>query len=209
MRRVRRELELHCLEIHEQRVRHDVVRAIRLAVELAGLRFVDAEEAVVEHQVAADVGQPLAAQAAQQLPQLFDDEVRVAVALQRQVAVELAAVERAQVVNLRGPRVGGAEILERAPRRDDLHHRRGAARCVRQVSQDRLGSVDGLHDDADVVLWNIQPGQQTRDLGRQLRRGRAREEAGEKQRHDLHGRRFCTIVVPANQRCVSSRAAAR
>ncbi len=95
VRRVRRELELHGLEVHQQRVRHDVVRAVRLAVELAGVGLVDGEEAVVEHEVAADLGEPLAAQRAQQLPQLFDDEVGIAVALQRQVAVELAAVERA------------------------------------------------------------------------------------------------------------------
>ena len=152
--RIGRELELHGFEVHEQRVRQDVVGPIGLAVEGAGLRLVDREMAVVEHEIALNVAEPRAAQRAQELPDLLDDEIRIAVALDREVAVELLAIEVAEEVDLRGPRVSRPEVLEGAPRRHDLHDRRRAARHLRQVAQDGLGLVDGLHDDADVFGRN-------------------------------------------------------
>ena len=64
-----------------------------------GLGLVDREIAVVEHQVAADLRKAHAAQRPQQLPDLLDDEVRVAVTLQREVAIELALGERTREID--------------------------------------------------------------------------------------------------------------
>jgi hypothetical protein len=61
VRRVRRELKLHGLEVHQQGVRHDVVGPVGLAVERTRVRLVDREMTVVEHEIARDLGEPHAA----------------------------------------------------------------------------------------------------------------------------------------------------
>src|SRR6185503_18019607 len=102
------------LEVHHQGARHDVVNAVRLAVERArtGLTA-QAEQAVVEHEGADDLLQRRATQSMHELPDLFLDEVRIAIALERKAPVELAAVERAEHVDLRLPDEGRTEELER------------------------------------------------------------------------------------------------
>ena len=158
----------------KQGVRHHVVGAIRLAVERAGLGLVDGEIGVVEHEIAGDLLEPHAPQCAQQLPDFLDDELRVAITLDTEVAVELLAIELAEEVDLGTPGVGGTQVLERAPGRDRLHDGRRAARHVREMAYQGFPVVDGLDDDADVGRWDSVAGQHAFDLGWQL--GRLRGE---------------------------------
>jgi hypothetical protein len=71
-----RKLKRDGLEVHHQGARHDVVSAVRLAVERARVGLTaHVEIAVVEHEVAADLLEPRATQRMHELPDLFLDEV--------------------------------------------------------------------------------------------------------------------------------------
>ena len=201
-RRIRHELELHGLEVHQQRVRHDVVGAIRLAVERAGIGLVDGEIAVVEHEIARDLGEPHAPQRAQQLPDFLDDELRVAVALDPEVAVELLAVEARPGNRPRSATCRRAQVLERAPRRDDLHDGRRAARHVGEVAQRGLRVVERLDDDADLGRRESRaPSARAATSGGSSRRMRGeRSRADQRKSSRSHGGGFCPKRTASGQR---------
>src|SRR5690606_16357068 len=123
----------------------------RLVVERSGRRLVDREIRVVDDEVAADFVHAEPAHRAQQLPELLEDEERIAVALQHEVAVELAVPDLAVEVDLGAPRVGRPEDLERGPGRDELHHGRRVAGLVGQMRERGRRRIETAHDDADVI----------------------------------------------------------
>jgi hypothetical protein len=175
--RIRAELEVHGLEVHQHGARHHVVGAIRLTVERAGRGLAGRiERTIVEHEVAADVLEAGALERPKHLPKLLDDEVRVTVTLDREAAVELAAVEAAEEIDLGGPRVRGTQHLERAPGGDHLHHGRRAAGLGREVTHDRLRRVHVLDEHADLGERDRMTAEHARDFGRQIGMDRPRRD---------------------------------
>ncbi len=147
------------LEIDEQGVRHDIVGSIRLAIESAGVLGRDIEEAVVQQQIALDFMQAETAHAAEQLPELLDDEKRIAMPLDREIAVEPPAVETTIEIDLGRPGVSRPEQPETRPCGDELHDGRRVSRHLGQVAQHRLGRIETPDENAYVGGINAQPGQ--------------------------------------------------
>ncbi len=113
---------------------------------------------------------------------LLDRDLRVAVALEDQVALQRAVVERAAEVGLGLPAVVGAEELERGEGRDELHHRRGVHAAVRPVGEQRLLLPDLLDDDADRRQRHAGGDERARDRRWQHRaRDGADEREGERE----------------------------
>ena len=146
-----REANLHRLEIDEQRVRSDVVGLERLAVERGRIVRDGREERAVEHEVAVDARQPLVAQHRHERLPSLDRDLRIAAALEHEIAVQHAGVERAVEIRDGPPAVVGAEQFERGERRDELHHRRGVVRPIRLVREQRPALGHVLHDDGDGI----------------------------------------------------------
>jgi hypothetical protein len=155
---LRVEHEAQRLEIDEQRVGRDVVGPEDFVVDQVGRHRT--EVAAVEHDVAAQLAQAAAAQVAQQQPEAFVIELRVAVAFE----VKLVAV----AVGLGLPAVGRPEQLERRVGRDELHHRARVARRGRVEREARPPRSDFLHDDADARLRHARVAQCLEDRGWKL-----------------------------------------
>jgi hypothetical protein len=96
------------LEVEQQCVGADVVGTAFFAVELAGIVRQRLEHALVEHQVAADVADAEAAYAGRELPEILDDQVRVAAAAHVQLAAQHVAGQGALGQHLGAERERGA-----------------------------------------------------------------------------------------------------
>jgi hypothetical protein len=135
---------------NEQRVGADVVRLQRLAVERRRIVRGGCEVAPIEHEIAVDRREPGCAQRRDQRLPLLDRELRIAVTLQHQIAVQHAVNQRTVEIRLGLPAVFRSQQIERGERGDELHHRRRAHRAVRLMGEERRVRVGRLHDDRDT-----------------------------------------------------------
>ena len=81
---VRHDAEFDGLEIHHERIGHDVVRAIRPAVEFPRILGRQGERRIVDDDVAVDGLQPLGAQRPGEAPPALQGHVGIAASLQDQ-----------------------------------------------------------------------------------------------------------------------------
>jgi hypothetical protein len=170
------EAEAHRLEVDEQRVGPDVVGLERLVVERGGIVRRQPERAAVEHEIAADRLEPAFAQRRDERRPLLDRDLRIAAALEHEVAVEAAVDQRPGQVGLGAPAVIAAEDVERGERRDELHDRRRVHRLLGLVREQRPSRPGLLHDDADVGERNARVQERAADLARQRGRRDDRRE---------------------------------
>jgi hypothetical protein len=158
--------EAHTLEVHEQCVGSDVVGLERLGIERCGIVRRRGEIAAVEHQLAADLGEPGRTQCRDERLELLDGDLRIAVALEHEIALEHRARQPPVSVRFGFPAVVGSQQLERGERRDELHRRRGIHRLVRPVRHERTRRADFAHVRADRGERNAFVMEDTRDGGR-------------------------------------------
>ena len=200
--RLRDEAECHRLEVHEQCIRADVVRTQRLVVERARVVRALLEHRSVEHEVAVQVADAALAHVAHEEPELLEGELRIAGALEDQVAGQRAVLERADRVHLCLPAVRRAERVERDVGRQQLDERGGVERRVGVQRERRRGGPQRLHPERNRRLRDARSAQRLghrarqRGLGgpgRRGRQGRAHgetEAAGETQ-HGRHSKDAC------------------
>ena len=107
-----------------------------------------AEERVVDDQVPVYLLQPDPSQRPQQLPEFLRNQIRIAIALNSKITVELPAVPIPKKINLRWPAIRGAEHVQRDPGGEQLDCRCRVTRHVGEMSEDRLNLVYRSHDHA-------------------------------------------------------------
>ena len=127
--------EFDRLEIHHQRVRHDVVGAIRPAVEFSGILGRQGERAIVDDDVAVNRLEPAGAQRLREAPPTLQGHVGVAAAMQVEISVEHAGLDLAANRGLRMPGVRRPQQVQGRKRGDDLDGRGGTARSIRVLTE--------------------------------------------------------------------------
>ena len=103
------ELQLHRLEVDEQRIGRGVVRTHRLIVHSASLCGFRREIASIEHEIPADVANAARAQLAQEEPEPFERQRWITMSLQNQITGQHAPRKFPRGISLRGPGIGGSE----------------------------------------------------------------------------------------------------
>src|ERR1700676_3479084 len=132
---VRLHPKLDGLEIHHQCIGDHVVWAIRPAVEFPWVLRWQGEGGVVYDDIAVNGLEPLGSQGASEAPPSFQGHVRIAAALQDQVAVEHPVVECTANRRSRMPGVRGPQQIQSGKGRDYFDGGSGTARCVRVLAE--------------------------------------------------------------------------
>jgi len=130
-------------KVDQQRVWAGVVGAQRLVVEGGGVDLGFGKGAAVEHDVARDALDAQRLHPAQQQPEFFGHQRRVATAAQVQVAVQHALAQVAAAIDLGAPEVAGAEQVEGCKTGHQLERGSGVEGRGVLVRQPRRGT--GLH----------------------------------------------------------------
>jgi hypothetical protein len=145
----------HDLEIHQQRVRGDVICPQRLPVELCRVLLGHIEIAVVDQQVTADFVNAGLTHQPQHLPYPFRNQERVPVATYQEVAVEASVLDFAQREDVGRPFVRGTEEIEADEGRQQLHRRCRVARHAILPPEDDLTAVDILDENAERIVRDL------------------------------------------------------
>jgi hypothetical protein len=145
VRRIGREGEQDRAVVEQERVGAGVVGPERLAIEIGGVDLARDEGAAVEDDVAADLAHAGLLQAPRQQPEALEDELRIAVALDVDVAGEDAVDDRPLQPDRRRPGVRRAEQLEGGEGRDELHQRGRIDGLVGLPGGARPRRIDLLH----------------------------------------------------------------
>ena len=154
-RRVGRDREAERLVVQQQRVGAHVVRAQRLAVEIGRVLVGHVEAAAVEHDVAANLAHAGLLHPLEQQPDPFEHELRVAAALDDEVAVEHAVFHRALQPHRRVPAPRRAEHFERREGRQQLHQRGRVHRLLGLPGQALPRAAHFLHHRDNALAWQF------------------------------------------------------
>ena len=169
--RIGGEGEQHRAVVQQQRIGHHVVRPQRLAVEIARVLLGRDEGAAVQHDVAADPAHAELLQALEHQPDALEHQLRVAAALDDEVALEHAVADRALQPHRRGPAPGRPQHVERRVGGEQLHQRRRVQRPLALPGQARPGRAHFLHHRDQRVVRQLGLVQRRLDLQRQRPRG--------------------------------------
>ena len=162
-------VDRHGLEIHEQRIRQDVVDAERAIVERGAVVALRREVAVVDHDVAGNALYAGLPQAVDEAPPALRGHERIAAAHQHEVALERLVAHGPRRVGARAPRVRRPERLERGERGQHFHGRRGIARDCGVEADHGFLAVHFAHVHAQAGRRQLAPREHLFDLGRQVR----------------------------------------
>ncbi len=130
-------------------------RQVLLLLVEAGADAHGVEEGVIDDQIARDLAQPAAVEVGDDAPQVLDDQRRIAVALQVEAALELAARDRAVGVDDGLPAILGAEDAERRGGGEELDVRRRVEQAAVVARVERLAGLDVDDVDADLGLAQL------------------------------------------------------
>jgi hypothetical protein len=143
---VRRQAEVHRLEVDHERIRQHVVRTVRPPVESSRIFRRQREGGVVDNDVAANGVQSPIAQRTGKAPPALQRHVRVAAALQNQVPVQHAILELPAEGRASVPDIGGAEHVQTREGGYHLDGGGGTARGVDVLPGDQFAGIR-IHDD--------------------------------------------------------------
>ncbi len=118
--RVGIQLKVEGLEIDHQGVGQRVVQAQSITVECRGIGFVCGEMAVIDEQTAADIADALASDFTEELPEVLQHEIRIAIAFNEQITLEYSVFDRPQGVDAGIPCMRRTEQVQCGPGSDQL-----------------------------------------------------------------------------------------
>ncbi|SOT40407.1 hypothetical protein F01_290072 [Burkholderia cenocepacia] len=175
----RRDRERHGLERVQQRIGADVVRRAGIVVERRQVARRRREITLVEHEAAGHALDAGLAQLVDEVDQLLGHELRIAGALDVQVALQRAVrVDRAVRVRGGAPAVVGAEDRQAREGRHELHRRGRQHRPARIPRDQRLRIADALDHHAHRRRRHLRTLQRDEHGGRQAGRARGRRHDG-------------------------------
>ncbi len=141
--------QAHRVEVEQQGIGPYVVGACRVVVEPGWIVRRQIEITAVQHQVAAYPVQPASALLGEPQPELLQGELRVAIAIQDQIAIQLAILQFAVHPRLGFPGVCRTEQVERGIGGQQLHVGGRVHRALRMQADQRLGMSDLAYLDGD------------------------------------------------------------
>jgi tRNA threonylcarbamoyladenosine biosynthesis protein TsaB len=180
------------LVVEQQRIRPHVVGPQRLAVEVGRVQLGHGEGTAVEHDVAADLAHAELLHPPQHQPDAFEHELRVAAALDDELAVEHAVGrDRALQPDRRRPGPGRAEQVERGVGRQQLRQRGRIDGLVGPPGEPGPRAAGILHQHRHRVGRHVRARQRGQHGGGQPRLGRdhRREPDGERENDGADERR--------------------
>ena len=158
----------HGLEVQQERIRCCVVGAQRFAVEEARVNLDILERTFVQNNVAGNGFDAQALHPTQEQPQPLRHQLRVALALDVEVAEQRAVSHCAFYKHGRGPGEGGAKQVQRSVGGNQLHHRSRVHADMGPVAQARWCAALGIHHQhRHRVFWHFGAGQGGFDLRRE------------------------------------------
>ena len=128
-------MKINRLEINQKGVRQDVIGAVGLIVKSAGGIVWNIEIGVIDQQVTCYIPEPPPPQFFQYFTEFFSDEVRIAIPLEQEIALQHPVFDTAQGIDLGLPAIGRAQQFQGGQRGDYFDDGRGIERYFRVYRQ--------------------------------------------------------------------------